>query len=487
MLLQSAICNSVSVYGIEKIRLHSNILLEIIRNMSDDWSVKNWKPSVTATRAGGMDFQKVTESKKWQEMIRHERPIEMESMMVHIRKWHKQGHLKKHPLGNKLDKLVAQTGGYSTGGHGNSVTDSKVWFPTMGLGPIVPREVKTMEPNQFKEAMSTSAYGTRRFGATLNKTTEMQRAVDSTAPMPDPNLPTADGFNDMPGEPLTTKQLVARMKTMQSELGRLRQTRKNTERTLKKLKKGSSRRRRSQSTQGGTRSTGSLHLPIDTSALALPLRSGSGSGSRSGSSRSERRKPPRSSQSSRSSRSSGRRSRRNPTDIATATATATPSVTSSTPSLESVRSLLDGTVPLGYTQTLPPRATTAVPKSSSRPVSRISKRFSKWNNVLQLWEHHDLSLPRGSTMLNKRDTYHSNNISALFADPTTPGRSIARTTMAPVADLMKMGLLDELDAKQMRLFAVNPKLRANRVMSKLTRFAEHAIKNRLKPFAVGRG
>ena len=93
-------------------------------------------------------------------------------------------------------------------------------------------------------------------------------------------------------------------------------------------------------------------------------------------------------------------------------------------------------------------------------------------------------------MLNKRDTYHSNNISALFSDSTTPGRqvrSMARTTMAPAIDLMKMGLMDELSLKQLQLFQMDPRMRSNRVMSPLTRFAEHAVKNRLKPFAVGRG
>ena len=53
--------------------------------------------------------------------------------------------------------------------------------------------------------------------------------------------------------------------------------------------------------------------------------------------------------------------------------------------------------------------------------------------------------------------------------------------------MIKMGLLDELSAKQMHLWTVSPKMRHPRVMSKLTAFAEHAVKNRLKPFAVGRG
>jgi len=475
--------------------------------MSDDWSVKNWVKSVTATRAGGMDFQKVTESLKWQTMIQHERPIEMESMMVHIRKWHKEGLLDKHPLGKKLDKLVAETGGYSSGGHGNATTDSKVWFPTMGLGPIVPRNVKTMEPNKYKEVMSSSDFGTRRFGATLDKTTEIQRNKNPHVPMPDPNLPRANGYSDMPGEVLTTKQLVSRMKTMQSELGNLRKTRKNTERTLKKLKRNGSlkrsRRKKSQSRQGGIRSgsVSATALKVQLDTTKLPLRS---SISRSSSRKSNvgliSRRSQRSNKSTNSQhqtidinnpnnipsrspsthRSSGIRSNRSNRS----SSTPTPSISSSTPSLDSVRSLLDGSIPLGYTQTK--RATTSIPKKTrSRPVSRVNKKFSKYNKVLQLWEHYDRSLPKGHELINKRDTYHSNNISALFSDPRTYGKSMSKTTMAPPQDLIKMGLLKELDVETMRLF--QHQSRANRVMSPLTRFAEHAVKNRLKPFAVGRG
>ena len=120
-------------------------------------------------------------------------------------------------------------------------------------------------------------------------------------------------------------------------------------------------------------------------------------------------------------------------------------------------------------------------------MSRVEKRVTKWNPVLQLWEHRDLSLPRGSQLLNARDTYHSNNIAALFSDPRGPGRTTSKDTLAASTDLIKMGLLDELSAKQMHLWTVSPKMRHPRVMSKLTAFAEHAVKNRLKPFAVGRG
>jgi hypothetical protein len=443
--------------------------------MSDDYSIKHWIPSVTATRAGGMDFQKVTESKKWQEMIRHERPIEMESMMVHIRKWHQEGHLKNHPLGAKLDKVLAETGSYTgSKGHGNATTDSKVWFPTMGLGPMVPKSVHTMDPASFKKMTTTSDFGNRTFGATLGKTTELRISRDPTVPVPDSTLPTADGHAPMPGGALTTKQLLSRMKTMQSELGKLRHTRKNREKSLRKLRKGGTRRKISSST-----------------GLLEPL---SGQSTRRSTTSSRRSRPSRG-----SSRGSIRRSRTEK-DIGTVKDFAfnsartndqslTPSVTSETPS---VASLLDNEIPLGYTQTL--RTSTALPsartktiRSSSRPVSRIKKKMSKWNNIKHIWEHHDLSLPKGHSLLNKRDTYHSNNIAALFSDPTTPGRSVAKTTMACPRDLMKMGLMDELSVKQLELFAVDPRLRSNRVMSNLTRFAEHAVKNRLKPFAVGRG
>lgn len=453
--------------------------------MSDDYSIKNWKPSITATRAGGMDFQKVTESKKWQEMIRHERPIEMESMMVHIRKWHKEGHLKNTQVGAKLDKLLKETGSYSRKGSGNATTDSKVWFPTMGLGPIVPRSVHTMEPADFNKMTSTSDFGNRVFGATLGKTTNLRVKADSSVPIPDPNLPTADGHAPMPGEMLTTKQLLARMNTMQSELGRLRKSRKKTEKTLRSLRKSGARRKINNST--------GLLIPMTERSILSPHKIAGSESVRSITSSNKSKASLRSSMSRSSIRShqSSRNSHRSNVQPSFNNSP-TPSVTSTAPSCAS---LLDEKIPLGYTQTNCSSVSTPSTRGStrrgskhnSRPVSRITKRMSKWNNIKQIWEHHDLSLPKGSTLLNKRDTYHSNNISALFADPTTPGRSIAKTTMACPRDLMKMGLMSELSVKQLELFAVDPRLRSNRVMSKLTRFAEHAVKNRLKPFAVGRG
>ena len=468
--------------------------------MSDDYSIKNWKPSITATRAGGMDFQKVQESCKWQEMIRHERAIEMENLMVPLRVWHKEGRLKKTALGNKLDKLVAETGGYSSG-HGNSAADSKVWFPTMGLGPIVPKNVAAMEPNKFKEMTRTSDFGTRRFSATLGKMTELLKSADPTVPLPDPSLPSADGFAAMPGEPLTTKQLVARMKTMQSELSRVRDTRKKTEKTLKTLKKssrrgGGSRTGSRTGSRSGSRS-GSRRTQNSKSLSTIKLKIGSGT-ARSSASRSSQRSR-RSGASQQSQGQAGRlimpttsRSQRS-----LSSTTPTPSVTSETPSVSSltpsVASLLDEKIPLGYTQTVQTSTTTPSQhplRETRRSQSYDGKTVHKYNKKLSLWEHHDLSLPKGKTMLNKRDTYHSNNISALFSDSTTPGRqvrSMARTTMAPAIDLMKMGLMDELSLKQLQLFQMDPRMRSNRVMSPLTRFAEHAVKNRLKPFAVGRG
>ena len=83
-------------------------------------------------------------------------------------------------------------------------------------------------------------------------------------------------------------------------------------------------------------------------------------------------------------------------------------------------------------------------RKSSRPVSLRGKASIQVESVLQLWEHRDLSLPRGSRLLNARDTYHSNNIAALFADPRNPDVSTSKGTLAATADLVKMGLLDEL-------------------------------------------
>ena len=48
-----------------------------------------------------------------------------------------------------------------------------------------------------------------------------------------------------------------------------------------------------------------------------------------------------------------------------------------------------------------------------------------------------------------------------------PDVSTSKGTLAATADLVKMGLLDELSAKQMHLWTVSPKMRHPRVMSKL--------------------
>ena len=454
--------------------------------MSDDYTIKNWVPSVTATRAGGMDFQKVQESRKWVEMIKQERGIEMTNMMAHIRKWHGEGHLKGYAMGDRLDaeaKLAAELGE-------KDLTKSKVWFPTMGLGADIPKSTKTIEPKTFVNMVNTSDFGTRRFGQTdatgLLKASSAAAAASSAS-----LLSSADGFADMPGEPLTSKQLVSRMRKMQDELRRVRGNRKHAEKSLRKLIRherrgnirGSSKRRagtKKKKTVGGrgdaknaatnnnvTGASGAVLAPVKTSRTPGPdaLRT--------------------STSSSRRSNSSSRRQAR--------PQSRTPSVCSS---VDSLLERISNSGRFASTGVGPLRASTALPSSrrsgrssrrSSRPVSRVEKRVTKWNPVLQLWEHRDLSLPRGSQLLNARDTYHSNNIAALFSDPRGPGRTTSKDTLAASTDLIKMGLLDELSAKQMHLWTVSPKMRHPRVMSKLTAFAEHAVKNRLKPFAVGRG
>ena len=190
--------------------------------MSDDYTIKNWVPSVTATRAGGMDFQKVQESRKWVEMIKQERGIEMSNMMAHIRKWHAEGHLKGYPMGDRLDKEAA------AGLHKKDMTKSKVWFPTMGLGAGIPKSIETIEPKKFVKMVSTSDFGTRRFGQ--SNATWLPKASSSAN-----LLSSADGFADMPGEPLTSKQLVSRMRKMQDELRRVRGNSKQAEKSLRKL------------------------------------------------------------------------------------------------------------------------------------------------------------------------------------------------------------------------------------------------------------
>lgn len=431
--------------------------------MSDDYTLKNWVPSVTATRAGGMDFQKVQESRKWAEMIKQERGIEMSNMMAHIRKWHGEGHLKGYSIGERLDAEE------KSGLFKNNPKKSKLWFPTMGLGAEIPKSVQTIEPQNFVKMVSTSDFGTRRFGQTnslslrnASKSKSMaslhSSSENSTSDFSE--IQNSDGFANMPGEPLTSKQLVSRMRKMQEELRKVRTQRKNAQTTLRKLTGSSRNSRRSRKS---SRAKGSAHRKkaLENSE---PL----------------------------SSRRSSRRSSKS--SIAHDLPLSRP--LSQSPSIASSKdSLLERISDSGRFDTS--RASTALPSArtssrrssrhSSRPVSRVNKRVFRWNSVLQLWEHRDLSLPKGSRLLNKRDTYHSNNIAALFADPRTPGRSTSKDTLAPTADLVRMGLLDELSAKQMQLWTVSPKMRHPRVMSKLTAFAEHAVKNKLKPFAVGRG
>ena len=61
------------------------------------------------------------------------------------------------------------------------------------------------------------------------------------------------------------------------------------------------------------------------------------------------------------------------------------------------------------------------------------------------------------------------------------------TTMAVSRDLAKMGLMSELSAKTLQALSIDPRMRHPRQFSNLTRFAEHAVAQGLKPFAVGRG
>jgi len=53
------------------------------------------------------------------------------------------------------------------------------------------------------------------------------------------------------------------------------------------------------------------------------------------------------------------------------------------------------------------------------------------------------------------------------------------------SDLLRKGLVDP--NMYMKLFEFDKSQRCPKIMSPVTKFAEHAVKNRLKPFALGRG
>ena len=123
----------------------------------------------------------------------------------------------------------------------------------------------------------------------------------------------------------------------------------------------------------------------------------------------------------------------------------------------------------------------------SRATSRgslVDTKITKWNRTKNLWETYDTRLPRGSQLLNEKETLNSQIIDSLLMDPEM--KTSSSETMLTMPQLMERGLISELSAKQREIFAVDPKLRCPRVLSPLTKFAEHAIKNKLKPFSLGR-
>ena len=143
--------------------------------------------------------------------------------------------------------------------------------------------------------------------------------------------------------------------------------------------------------------------------------------------------------------------------------------------------------------------TKVIRKSGSAPViksarssqkSRKSKQKDKvvkkriWNKKTQVWETKPVRMAYG--LPDTRESFRSQNIANLFISGDHRGMaSTNQVGLMAANDLLRKGLVDP--NMYMKLFEFDKSQRCPKVLSPVTKFAEHALKNRLKPFALGRG
>ena len=128
------------------------------------------------------------------------------------------------------------------------------------------------------------------------------------------------------------------------------------------------------------------------------------------------------------------------------------------------------------------RSRTSTPKRRKQKDKIIKKRV--WNKKTQVWEIRPVRMAYG--LPDTRESFRSQNISNLFIAGDHRGMvSTNQIGLIAASDLLRKGLVDP--NMYMKLFEFDKSQRCPKIMSPVTKFAEHAVKNRLKPFALGRG
>eukprot|EP00943_MAST-04B_sp_MAST-4B-sp1_P008526 g8526.t1 len=129
------------------------------------------------------------------------------------------------------------------------------------------------------------------------------------------------------------------------------------------------------------------------------------------------------------------------------------------------------------------RASTPKQQRKKQKKDKIVKR-RVWNKKTQVWEIKPIRMAYG--LPDTRESFRSQNIANLFIAGDHRGMtSTNQIGLIAASDLLRKGLVDP--KMYMKLSEFDKRKRCPKVMSPVTKFAEHAVRNRLKPFALGRG
>lgn len=346
---------------------------------------------IITDRAGGLNLYKEAEMTKWRHMIKKDAMIDLNNIRSHIRRFKNAKQIAESDLlvhDPTLQKPPASNEAVLAGG-----PHAKV-FPKIGLGPVIPKCVRTLSPEEFENSLKT-----------------------------------VKGIKVIKGDKISQKHLKARLKRMEKTLKVVRKERKFAENELNNLQR-------------------QLGLPVSPTAnISVP-----------GSARLDTKE-----------RLGINKSISTPQLTGRSNASC---VTTARKQLLSARS--DRSKRSNVSRSL----------RSSKNEPRY-KEVKVWNKKSKVWEPRRKRVGK-SGFPETSESFRSQNIGNLFIAPDAKGMATTNQIgLVAINDLIRKGVVDP--NLYLKIDTHEKDSRCPKIMSPITKFAEHAVRNKLKPFALGRG
>jgi len=134
------------------------------------------------------------------------------------------------------------------------------------------------------------------------------------------------------------------------------------------------------------------------------------------------------------------------------------------------------------------RSNTPNASNRSRRSSKSKPQYKEvkvWNKRTKVWEPKKRKMGKFG-LPDTSESFRSQNIGNLFISPDSRGMTTTNQIgLVAITDLIRRGVVDP--NLYLKIDMHQKDSRCPKIMSPITKFAEHAVRNRLKPFALGRG